>query len=105
MLRVTVELVPYGVEEMSKTIVEVCIANTHTDKDNNATYAAAGYHDKYGKIEEFGVLVRDFPRNDGVLELLKQVFSAEKVEVEELLLGETLIQRTRLATVADGEDA
>ena len=96
MLRVTVELVPYGVEEMSKTIVEVCIANVHTDQNNMATYSAAGYHDKYGNIEDFGVVLREFPRNDGVLELLKKLFAAERVDVEEILLGEELMKKTRL---------
>ena len=104
MLRVTIELVPYGVEELSKTIVEVCIANVHTENDI-AKYAAAGYHDKYGKIEEFAAVVEDFPRNAGVLELMKEIFSAERMPLEELLLGEDLIQRTRLFAVAEGDDA
>lgn len=106
MLRVTVELVPYGFEEMSKTIAEVCIANVHTDKKNTATYAAAGYQNKYGKIEDFGVIVRDFPRNDGVLELLKKVFAEDRVDVEEILLGEELMKKTRLFAAGDErEDA
>lgn len=106
MLRVTVELVPYGVEEMSKTIVEVCVANVHTDNKNMATYAAAGYHDRYGKIEDFGVVVREFPRNDGVLELLKKLFTEDRVDVEEILLGEELMKKTRLFAAGDeGEDA
>lgn len=105
MLRVTIELVPYGTEELAKTISEVCIANVHTDKDNMATYAAAGYHDKYGKIEEFGVLVQDFPRNDGVLELMRKIFSAEKVTLHEILAGEELMKKTRLFAVAEGDEA
>jgi hypothetical protein len=97
MLRVTVELVPFGVEAMSKTIAEVCIANTHTDKKDRATYVVAGYHDKYGKIEEFGAVVREFPRNDGVLALLREVFSAEQLALAEILMSEELMAHTRLS--------
>lgn len=99
MLRVTVELVPYGVEEMSKTICEVCIANTYTDENDTAVYQAAGYTEKNGKIEEFALVVRNFPRNDGVLALLREVFSAEQLPVGDVLMGENLISRTRLSEV------
>lgn len=100
MLRVTVELIPYGQEEMSKTISEICIANVDTDANNVASYAVAGYHDKFGKIQEFSAEVTDFPRNDGVLELLRHVFAAERSDISDAV-SETLISKTRLAQLAN----
>lgn len=97
MLRVTIELVPHGVEAMSKTIAEVCVANVHTSKKDVAIYAVAGYHNRSGKIEEFGALVEGFPRNDGVLALMREVFAADHVALDEILLGEELMSHTRLS--------
>ena len=101
MLRVTVELVPYGVEKMSRTIVELCIANVDTNDSNVARYEAAGYHDRYGKIEEFAYRVDDFPRNDGVMALLRRVLESEQLPLDEVELAEPLLAKTRLAQEAD----
>lgn len=99
MLRVTIELVPYGVEEMAKTISELCIANTEQHEDNTANYTAAGYLVRTdNKIEEFTLLLNYFQRDDGVLELLKQLLSQEKQELDSTKMSEVLIQKTRLAS-------
>lgn len=97
MLRVTIELVPYGVEEMAKTISELCIANVGGDQTTNvADYEVAGYEARNGKITEFAVELNNFPREGGALELVRQVLSAERSEFEKVKLAERLLQRTRL---------
>lgn len=99
MLRVTIELVPYGVEAMAKTIAELCIANVGGDTEPNvANYEAAGYLvTTDNKIEDLAMILNYFPRNDGVLELLKQILSQDIQPIEKVKLAETLIQHTRLA--------
>lgn len=103
MLRVTIELIPYGVEAMAKTIAELCIANTDTKPDNTAGYHAAGYHIRTdNKIEEYAIELKSFPRDDGVLALLREILSAPREELadnEEIY--EQLIQRTRLNTTEE----
>ena len=97
MLRVTIELVPYGMEALAKTISEICIANVGTDKETNvANYEVAGYENKYGRIQEFAVEVKSFDRNAGALALLREVLSAEISEFEKVELAGRLLQHTRL---------
>jgi hypothetical protein len=103
MLRVTIELVPYGVEAMAKTIAELCIANVGTDQETNvANYEVAGYHlgsDK--KIEEFAVKIADYDRDEGALKLVGDILLAPKEKFEEVKLAEQLIQKTRLMQVEE----
>lgn len=102
MLRVTIELVPYGMESLAKTIAEVCIANVETDKETNvANYEVAGYENKYGKIEEFAGEVKSFERNQGALKLVTESLLASKSTIEEIKLGEKLLQHTRLVSMGE----
>ncbi len=104
MLRVTIELVPYGVEEMAKTISELCIANVKTE-DNIASYEASGYAvgtDK--KITEFAVKLDGYDRNEGAVRLVADILLAPRTEFSEVELAEQLIQKTRLmAAVREDE--
>ena len=89
MIRVTVELVPYGAEAMAKTIAELCIEQTNTE-----THEAAGYEIKSdNKINEVAKELKIFPEG-GVLELVAEIIKAANIEPTEL--SEQLIQRTRL---------
>jgi hypothetical protein len=96
MLRVTVELVPFGSEELAKTIAEVCIANV-SSTDNIANYEASGYEAKSGKISELAAKIENYDRADGAVKLVGEIFlAAGEVELSELKLGEELIAKTRL---------
>jgi len=67
MLRVTIDLVPFGDEEGSQTIGEMIIGNEHTYDNNTANYVYA-YRDDKG-TEEFGFVTR-FDRSEGIWKLL-----------------------------------
>lgn len=97
MLRITVELVPFGREALTRTIAEMCIANVGGDSDV-ADYKFAGYEVGYDKkIQEFAGEVKTFGRAEGVLRLLELVLAAEKAGVDTEEFYELLLSRTRLA--------
>lgn len=97
MLRVTIELVPFGMESMARTISEICIANVGGDKEANiANYEIAGYESRNEKITELAWKLNNFPREDGALELVRQILSSEQTEIEKVELAEKLLQHTRL---------
>jgi len=103
MLRVTVELVPYGMEALAKTISEVCIANVGGD-DKAAEYEAAGYVvNQQNQIQEFAVALKNFDREHGALELVKQVLEADRSEFAEVKLAEGLLNKTRLLSPTQEE--
>lgn len=96
MLRVTIELVPFGSEDLARTIAEICIANVGME-DNIATYEAAGYEAKSGKISELAAKLQNYDRADGAVKLVGEIFLAVgEVELSEVKLGEQLIAKTRL---------
>jgi hypothetical protein len=89
LIRVTIELIPYGAEAMAKTIAELCIEQT-----NPEAYEAAGYEIKSdNKIKELAKELKIFPDN-GVLALVAEILKAENITPTEL--SEQLIQQTRL---------
>ena len=97
MLRVTIELVPYGMEALAKTISEICIENVSGDKEANiGNYEIAGYEIEDGKIQEFATEVKSFNRNDGALALVREILSTERSKFEKIELAEKLLQHTRL---------
>jgi hypothetical protein len=97
MLRVTIELVPFGMESMARTISEICIANVGGDeKENTANYEIAGYEHTDGKITELAWKLNNFSREDGALELVRQILSSEQIELEKVNLAEKLLAHTRL---------
>ena len=85
MLRITVDLVPYGDEDMAKTIGEMIIGNEHTYANNSANYVYA-YRDNRG-TEEFGHITK-FDRDEGIWSLLHRCLdegNMEYTEFEEVL--------------------
>lgn len=95
MLRVTIEVVPYGMESLARTISEICIANVGTE-NNIANYEIAGYENKDGKITEVAWELNNFPREEGALELLRRVLLSPQIDIEKVELAEKLLQHTRL---------
>lgn len=68
MLRITIDLVPFGEESESTAIGEMIIGNVKMLPGNYADYVYA-YKDNHG-VEESG-MVHDFNRGAGVWELVK----------------------------------
>lgn len=103
-IRVTVELVPYGAEAMAKTIAELCIETTN--KTAEATeYEAAGYivHTD-NKIEDYATKLKIFQETPGVLNLIKEILNQDKLTTDQVNLAEDLIKRTRLFAETQKED-
>lgn len=105
MLRVTVELIPYGVESLSKSLAEICIVDKSPSEDKQtAEYSAAGYRlTKDNKIQEFAVEVNDFRRDAGVLALLREVLSVEIRNFDDVEYAEQLLRKTRLYAAGEEE--
>jgi len=80
MLRVTIDLVPYGDEDLAHPIGEMIIGNDHTYMDNTADYIYA-YHDDRG-TEEFGHITR-FDRNEGMWKLIARCLEEGNMEYTE----------------------
>jgi hypothetical protein len=80
MLRITIDLVPFGNEEGSKAIGEMIIGNEHMYADNTANYVY-GYRDDKG-TEEFGYITR-FDRSEGIWKLLHRCLDEGNTEYPE----------------------
>jgi hypothetical protein len=105
MLRVTIELVPFGEEEFAQTISEFCVANVGGDKETNiADYELGGYVVKNNKIEEIAKELQGHNRDDGVLKLIGEILLLPEKKVEEVEKAELLIHRTRLMLEEKEED-
>lgn len=97
MLRVTIELVPFGEEEFAQVISEFCVANVGGDKETNiADYELGGYVVKNNKIEEIARELQGHHRDDGVLKLIGEILLLPEKKVEEVIKSERLIHKTRL---------
>lgn len=106
MLRVTIELVPFGVEALAKTIAEVCIANVGGNKETNeANYEVAGYEIKTdNKIEEFAGTIFSHDRNQGARKLVAEVLLAPNTEFDEVKSAQKLLSMTRLMNTEDANE-
>jgi ribose 5-phosphate isomerase len=93
MIRVTIEVVPYGMESLAKTISELCVETT-----DGTSYESAGYvvHTD-NRIEEFGKKLDSFETDSDVMKLIKELINAETCDLEKLKLAEYLLGKTRLA--------
>ena len=97
MLRVTIELIPFGEEEFAQVISEFCVANVNGDKELDiADYELGGYVVKNEKIEEIARELQGHNRKDGVLKLIGEILLLPEKKVEEVDKAERLIHRTRL---------
>jgi len=79
MIRVTVELVPFGDEEQKKTIGSLVLANVQQHGFGLCSYDAAHTPDdgEEGLIYKQGV---QHMRKDGFWELVERILNADKVE-------------------------
>lgn len=82
MLRITIDLVPFGEESESSPIGEMIIGNIKMLPGNYADYVY-GYHDDYG-VEKYG-MVHDFDRSAGVWELVNTCLNTNPTEILESL--------------------
>jgi hypothetical protein len=80
MLRITIDLVPFGNEEDSQTIGEMIIGNEHTYANNTANYVY-GYRDDKG-TQEFGCITR-FDRSEGIWKLLHRCLDEGNIDYPE----------------------
>lgn len=104
MLRVTIELVPFGSEELAKTISEFCIANVSHNKELDvADYELGGYLVKNEKIEELARELQGHDRKDGVLKLIAEMLLLPEKTMEEVGRAEALVMRTRLMIEESGK--
>jgi hypothetical protein len=91
MLRVTIELVPYGVESEARKIATMLIANDGTGDHRTGNYGYAfNYTDRSGDIAT-GV-IKNFPRSNGAWSLVKKILNSKSFQITELtdLLKERL---------------
>lgn len=89
MIRVTVELVPFGREEDARVIERMLIANTGVGDATTGYYAAVTEFNG----EELQVEVTDFRRKDGVWALIHKVLESEQCNESDKLIFERLKKR------------
>jgi hypothetical protein len=80
MLRVKIDLVPFGNEDSAVEIGEMVVANIFTSSDNIAEYIYAYEDDIRGQI--FGN-VRGFDRNRGAWELVYECLNSDDHDILE----------------------
>ena len=68
MLKVTIELVPHGVEENKSTLLEFLIINMKTSKANKANYTVIVQEKKVGDVRK--TYIKSYDRNKGFLPLV-----------------------------------
>jgi hypothetical protein len=83
MLRVTIELVPYGDEDRAKKIATMLIANDATGDWRTGNYAYVyTYTDRPSEIASG--TVKNFPRSLGAWSLVKKILNKRTGETNEL---------------------
>lgn len=75
MIRVTVELVPFGDEDKKKVIGEMLIANDGTGTQKTGNYVGVYSSDRVQSISKF---LGNFPREYGVWKLVQNILSSEE---------------------------
>lgn len=96
MLRITVELVPFGNEEEASVISEICIANVGGGDEYIGNYEAVGYEKLMsGEVQMLARRVRGFPRSSGVLDLVKSILRSWECDVTEFLVGDKLKEKLK----------
>lgn len=83
MIRVTVELVPYGIEEEAHTIGTMLIANDATGDYQYGNYAFVYNNDKNPDIIAKGV-IKHHARTLGFWPLIKRVLSASSDKTNDM---------------------
>lgn len=82
MLRITIELVPFGIEEESKKIGEMVIANV-SGSNHNAEYISAYTSDKDAGI---ALKTTHHDRRDSVWTLVKNVLNSREYGIDKQYL-------------------
>lgn len=97
MLRITVELVPFGEEEAATTIGEVCIANVGGGTRLTGNYEVVGYEQLLGgEVEWIYRKVVGHTRHEGVFQLLKEALRADALgDTSTFLVGDRLKQKIK----------
>ena len=90
MLRVTIELVPYGVESEARKIATMLLANDGTGTQKTGNYVYAYEYGDRPDDPKIGILTR-FPRNEGAWSLVKKIlndkYHSNGNELTDLLLA------------------
>jgi hypothetical protein len=97
MLRITVELVPFGEEDEAATIGEVCIANVGGGTAYTGNYEIVGYEQLLsGEVEWIYRKVVGHTRHEGVFQLLKEALRADALgDTSTFLVGDRLKQKIK----------
>lgn len=96
MLRVKVELVPFGDESLARQIAEMVVANTGDNPYGGHSYEAWTAPDSHsGEPAKFGRL-SSFDRSQSVWELLRLMLEAMRLEDHEPFMDEQSISQRLL---------
>ena len=102
MLRITIELVPFGEEEEATTISELCIANVGGTQ-HTADYEVVGYEKTMSEeVEWIYRKIAGHTRHEGVLQLLKEAIRADECgDTSTFLVGDRLKERIKSLKESD----
>ena len=103
MLRITIELVPYGIEDEAQTIATMLIANEGTGDYKVGNYAYVYNYADRPDDPEFGYVKR-YPRINGAWELVKKCLN-DKYHASSNDTVERLLERLEYYRKLDEEDA
>lgn len=97
MLRITVELIPFGVEEEASVIGEICIANVGGGDGHTGNYEVVGYEQLLsGEVDWIYRKVVGHTRHEGVFQLLKEALRADALgDTSTFLVGDRLLEKIR----------
>jgi hypothetical protein len=83
MLRVTIELVPFGDESRARKIATMLIANDGTGDHRTGNYGYAFQYDDRSNDVATGV-IKNFPRASGAWSLVKRILNNNSFQITEL---------------------
>jgi hypothetical protein len=90
MLRVTIELVPHGIEAAARPIATLLLAN-----DGEGTYESGNYAYVYGYTDRDATMARGtikkFPRSQGAWALIRKILNSKSEE--DTVLTDLLMER------------
>jgi hypothetical protein len=96
MLRITIELIPFGEEDKAVTIGEVCVANVGGTQ-LTGDYEVVGYEELLsGEVDWIYRKVSGHTRHEGVIQLLKEALRADALgDTSTFLVGDKLKERIK----------
>lgn len=93
MIRVTVELVPFGDDSKAKVIGRILIANTGVGNATTGYYASITEYNTDRGAYISKAEVTDFSRKEGVWSLIHKVLTADQCNESDKLIFERLKKR------------